>query len=615
MNLAIITAEQSDLSRLIQQAEGEALAVQYIRPGEIEQYDLDLYEAFCILGGTQREPLLLSAKSRIQLEEQLSKGKKVFGEYIRSLGLVYTDKPQSTRFKRLIYAGGQEFDLEEGDLLEDQCNEYLSLSFSAPEARPILIYRDFIEAHGKTQVTAADLREKNRWGLWKEQENLILCAFRLSNFEKARFAPKTRWDAVVQWICAWLTGLEEDRFQPGRVYSLGAPGEPDEETRREKGIDRAIRWFDRAGMLIHSGRDGVYEGFGTEIEPDGRQRMAGDIRNDCCGEVSMAMFAQYLRTGNPIWLEKSDNLENFCFQCFQVQEGPYAGMFRWTETAWGTCYQDDVARVLIPALLKMLYTGGRDRMEAVERGLDFLLKTTGADGLRISRTDLVSLDEGTMEAMRSEPTGFVSAHHNAFYLGALLLCGKMTDNAAYVNAGVMGLEAIMAAYPKTIREQSETEELCRLIMPLAWLYWATGDSRHRDWLYQVDEDLQRFCHDSGAYLEWDSDYSANCSRTQNAECSVQAYLVTGDERFYDRWKGICSFMLDAQLISKDARLDGAWTRGVDVELMEVYGLPNDIGWGPWAIETGWTVAEIAAGMGFGCQVQRLKEFYTDRIGG
>ena len=45
-----------------------------------------------------------------------------------------------------------------------------------------------------------------------------------------------------------------------------------------------------------------------------------------------------------------------------------------------------------------------------------------------------------------------------------------------------------------------------------------------------------------------------------------------------------------------AKIDGAWARGYDVDIMEVFGLPNDVGWGPWAVESGWTVAEITAGL-------------------
>jgi hypothetical protein len=72
------------------------------------------------------------------------------------------------------------------------------------------------------------------------------------------------------------------------------------------------------------------------------------------------------------------------------------------------------------------------------------------------------------------------------------------------------------------------------------------------------------------------------------------------------WERTAGFMADAQLSSTDSRLDGAWARAYDLERMEVFGSPADMGWGPWAIEFGWTVAEIAAWLMAGLMTNRLK---------
>jgi hypothetical protein len=53
------------------------------------------------------------------------------------------------------------------------------------------------------------------------------------------------------------------------------------------------------------------------------------------------------------------------------------------------------------------------------------------------------------------------------------------------------------------------------------------------------------------------------------------------------------------MVSDDARLDGCWCRGVDLERREPYGMPHDVGWGPCSVESGWTVAEILMGLGLG----------------
>ncbi|MEG0692921.1 MAG: hypothetical protein RR444_07550, partial [Oscillospiraceae bacterium] len=264
--------------------------------------------------------------------------------------------------------------------------------------------------------------------------------------------------------------------------------------------------------------------------------------------------------------------------------------------------------------------------------LDFLIHTTGKNGLRPARTDNLTLDEAEIKRIQETDCDLPSAHYNAFHLASLAVCGKMTNQKEYIDIAIKGLTSIMNTYPKTRREQSETEELCRLVLPLSWLYWITKDELHKTWLYSVVTDLQKMRHKSGAYLEWDSDYSADCSKTEGGECSlltcngdpvvdllysvnwlplgfIQAYLVTGDSWFYELWKDVSSFLISIQIKSKNKQINGSWARGFDVDFMEVYGLPNDVGWGPWAIESGWTVSEIAAGIGIGIIADELKKFY------
>ena len=69
--------------------------------------------------------------------------------------------------------------------------------------------------------------------------------------------------------------------------------------------------------------------------------------------------------------------------------------------------------------------------------------------------------------------------------------------------------------------------------------------------------------------------------------------------FKTLWREMAEFFISSQLHSENELIDGAWARGFDLDKFEVYGIPNDVGWGPWAIESGWTVSEILAGLGFG----------------
>jgi hypothetical protein len=54
------------------------------------------------------------------------------------------------------------------------------------------------------------------------------------------------------------------------------------------------------------------------------------------------------------------------------------------------------------------------------------------------------------------------------------------------------------------------------------------------------------------------------------------------------------FLTEVQIESPEVRLDGAWMRAYDMDVGEWHGLNKDLGWGPYCIETGWTMGTIPA---------------------
>lgn len=177
----------------------------------------------------------------------------------------------------------------------------------------------------------------------------------------------------------------------------------------------------------------------------------------------------------------------------------------------------------------------------------------------------------------------------------------------------------MSYYRDTQREQSETQEQCRLILPLAVLYDVTREEKHKDMLYRVTEDLIRHRHPSGGYCEWDTGYKAKFSRESSGECSLLtnngdpvadllystnwlpvafavAHYVTKDRFFYDLWRDVAAFCLKTQVLSDDIKTHGSWCRAFDMELGEVYACPHDVGWAAKCSESGWTNAEILMGL-------------------
>jgi hypothetical protein len=58
---------------------------------------------------------------------------------------------------------------------------------------------------------------------------------------------------------------------------------------------------------------------------------------------------------------------------------------------------------------------------------------------------------------------------------------------------------------------------------------------------------------------------------------------------------LAGYFIRTQVRSDDhPSLDGGWYRAFDFERWEPWGSNADVGWGAWAIETGWTQAWITS---------------------
>ena len=177
----------------------------------------------------------------------------------------------------------------------------------------------------------------------------------------------------------------------------------------------------------------------------------------------------------------------------------------------------------------------------------------------------------------------------------------------------------MTAYPNGAREHSQTQDICRMILPLAILWKVTDDPEKKQWLYRITEDLEKYKHPNGGYVEWDTDYISICAGVRDGESSVlaengdpvgdmlyslgwlsfalcTAYYFTKDMKFKKLRDDINCFIAEIQVISADPLLNGIWTRSIDLDTREVYGVPNDVGWAPWSVETGWGTAQTICGL-------------------
>ena len=622
--ILLITERENDFGNLLQKC---CESVTVMTP-DARSFDIDAYDALCILGGNSQSGLVLNAPLRVCVEKFRATGRPFFCEFMQSISSAYIDNVVHTTHHRMVY-DGRDFPVEGltvGDVLDGHENDCIKYVFIPKSAYPILTYHDYVCAHSHIDMNEEEYR-KGLCAMWRE-ENMIACSFRLCNFRRARLAPSRSFEALVAAIVRFLAGenlaIEFEppvcRYEKQTVSSIADV---------KHAIQRGMDWFCNAQMLNDNGIGGVQEGLSHLISAkDGVQRRSSGVRADCTGEVAGAFMLGGILSNDDKMRLVGEEMFDFIFDYLQVKEGEHKGMLRWTETAWETCYQDDVARAILALLLRQHFDGTVPHFDDICAALDFLADTTAPEGVRVMRTDLSTIN-ARREKIMSPGRGLPSAHYNAYYHAVLLLAYRAGGDQRYLEIAERGLGYLMSLYPDTRREQSETQENCRLLFPLAVLYEITGKKEHYEWLCRVMTFLDEHRDACGAVPEWDTDYKAACSRNHTGECALlanngdpvvdllysnnwlplgyaYAYLATGEERFYKAWCDIASFLLSCQIRSEDQLLDGAWTRAFDIEAWESHGVPHDVGWAPCCVETGWTVGEILMGLQFMRQAEKIK---------
>ena len=631
--LLIMCLQESDLSRLLSSCFVHSETVDLN-----EQARWDEFDAFAVLGGTQNYPPAILPHVRDVLIEQRKKGKRVFCEYTVGVGEACFANPVLSNCDRPVCVKADE---DQGTILDEQNNIRLPVQFLPGHAS---VWYQYVTRPDGYRTAPVPQKIDRSAAVFEEADGLLQCAFRMADFAKARFTPFGAWKKLLKQIVRFLGGEWQEHIADAlraETYSLVG------QQSIERAVERALKWFENSGVLVKENGipRAVLEGVNSIIFPDGKQNLAEQIRLDCMGETALMYELRYQVYHQEQDRQWADSLYD-TVRSMQLRDGLHQGMVRGSLGWWGNAsYQDDAARgFLLPLAARAFLTGDMRDADAIRMALDYLVSTTGTDGLRVNQVNWQSHTEEHVMAARLEKrgskwknSGFYpatisslknssadnpSGHYNGWYLAALILCGILLKDERYIAVGKQGIESIMRVYPWTAREHSQTQELCRLLLPLSVLVMHTQDALHRQWLDRVAEDLGRMEKNSGAFVEYDEGYTASCSRAESGECSVfshngdpvcdflysmnwlpvslaAAWHATKDERYLEVYRRNTAFIASVQIESPDAKLNGSWARAIDVETLEVNGVNNDRDWSIWTIESGWTVAEITNGMLWG----------------
>ena len=283
--------------------------------------------------------------------------------------------------------------------------------YASADRLPLLSYRSNPEGFYSLKNFAEAEFPASADALWTEHETLLFCTFRLADFAKGCFAPKRKWFSLVGFILLWLTGERHDLSFLDAYYAEAAYSTvPCEGTDLEfaQTVERAMDWHEKGGFLLPpdgTGCRAVLEGVGAAVLPDGTHSALHNYTTVSTGETALAYYLKSLYTGDGAARRISDEL--LASGRLHIADAADAtdGWGRSGDNAWwNVCYQDDDARgLLFPRLLRALYGDELPDEDAVRRNLDFLLRTTGRDGLRVARTELVDDRRLLIQTFEIEP--------------------------------------------------------------------------------------------------------------------------------------------------------------------------------------------------------------------
>lgn len=631
--LLIMKLQESDLSRML-----SACFEQVAEIGMNEPVDMEAFDAFAVLGGTQDALPALLPHVSASLLIQRKKGKRVFCEYTAGVGEACFANPVPTNCDRPVCVRAGE---DQGVILDEQSNTRVPVQFLPESAEVWYQYVTRPDGYRRAPVPSSHAQSA---AIFYEPVGLLQCAFRMANFAKARFTPFRAWKHLLQQIVSFLGGeWNEDVAEQLKLETYSLAGQQSV----ARAIEKSSKWFEHSGVFVKilGIPRAVQEGVSSVILPDGYQAASSQIRLDAIGETALMYELRYQVYHQKRDREWADALYE-TLRAMQYKDGNQKGMVRGSLGWWqNASYQDDASRgFLIPLATRAWLTGDFKDEQVIRAALDYLLQSTGTDGLRVNQVNWQSHQsdrvrvarlekrgtkwknsgfyETTIIDLKNMPADNPSGHYNGWYLAALVLCGILFHEPRYVDAGKHGLTTIMSVYPWTAREHSQTQEICRLILPLSLLVMAENTEKHRAWLDTVLSDLRKMEYSPGAFVEYDEGYTASCSRAEAGECSVfshngdpvcdflysmnwlpvslaAAWYVSKKEEILALYKRTVQFIAKVQIESPEPKLCGAWARAVDAETLEINGVNNDREWSIWTIESGWTVAEITIGMLWG----------------
>ncbi|HWD82939.1 MAG TPA: hypothetical protein VG497_28765, partial [Kribbella sp.] len=253
------------------------------------------------------------------------------------------------------------------------------------------------------------------------------------------------------------------------------------------------------------------------------------------------------------------------------------------------------------------------------RGVESLIRTANTElGLQVDpwRTPSTLLVKGWDEFGRSpiEDGLDLTSHWQSSAQCAYLYAYGITGEPSYLEIAERGLDHMARNHPRARLETSRTCEAGRFLLPLAAGYFYTRKPLYLRTMLDLADFLKSRQGPDGGFAEWDGKCPPSNEAYGVDEASIFqangdpvtdqlygtpfaawalpiAHQVTGEPIFEELAHGVLDYLSRIQIDDPDdEQLHGAWQRAFDFDAWEYYGSNADLGWGPYCVETGWSVA-------------------------
>jgi hypothetical protein len=465
----------------------------------------------------------------------------------------------------------------------------------------------------------------------------LVATSKLSQFVRGRYGPRAAWQAVWESVLRWLARASEAEgaapfrlawspsvgLQAGRDEPLPPEAEP-------RAFARSVQWFRGQVVFSVDWKKAACEGFESGIDCEGRQMRRVNTRGDCTAETAMVFAWDWAARGNPASRQLAGQILDTVWAAPDFRQAdpasPAYGLSNWYERG-PVFYGDDNARVILPTLAAAGLLNDSRWDDHVLRCLLANLRTTGRLGFRRNRIDLHEFHAhpGAWRFFQAEETVSLQPHYQAYLWAAFLWAHALTGYDGFLDRTRTAIRMTMEAYPAWKWTNGFTQELARMLLPLAFLARVEDTDEHRAWLGRIAGDLLENMQPSGAIRERlgpleTGDYAPPKSNAeygtreasliqQNGDpaCDLlyttnyaflglhEAAAATGDPALKQAEDRLADFLCRIQARSTaQPYLDGAWMRSFDDALWEYWGSSADLGWGAWSVESGWTNTWIAS---------------------